>query len=116
MTLAQEAIYQREDIYEPLNRDSRDIRVISLHPGDYSHPLECDLIQTSLANPLNYEKLSYAWGDPNLVSQIRVNGQELRIHRSLDVALRHIRLKDSPRLLWTDAICINQASVPERSS
>lgn|SRR5271156_7171961 len=83
----------------------------SLHPGDYPHPLECDLIRTSLVNPLNYKRLSYAWGVPDLVSQIRVNGHELRI-----LALRHIRLKDSPRLLWTDAICINQASVPERSS
>lgn len=62
-------------------------------------------------NPLNYKRLSYAWGDPDLVSQIRVNGHELRI-----LALRHIRLKDSPRLLWTDAMCVNQANVPERSS
>ena len=89
---------------------------ISLHPGGYSHPLKCDLIRTSLANPLNYEKLSYAWGDPDLVSQIRVNGQELRIHRSLDIALRHIRLKHSPRLVWPDVICINQANISERSS
>ena len=99
MASAQEAIYQREDIYEPLNRDLRDIRVISLHPSDSSHLLGCDLIRTSLVNQLNHEKLPYVWDDPDLVSQIGFNGHELRIHRSLDVALRHIRLKDSPMLL-----------------
>jgi Heterokaryon incompatibility protein (HET) len=116
MALAQEAIYQRQDIYEPLDNRSRDIRVISLHPGLYSEPLECDLIRTSLANPPSNEKLSYTWGDPKLVSQILVNGHELSIHGNLDIALRRLRLKDAPRILWTDAICINQASTSERSS
>lgn len=116
MALAQEPIYQRQDIYEPLDKGARDIRVISLHAGLYSEPLACDLIRTSLLSPVKYEKLSYTWGDPELVSQILVNGHELHIHESLDTALRHLRLKDSPRILWTDAICINQASMAERSS
>jgi hypothetical protein len=116
MALAQEPIYQRKDIYEPLDNRSREIRIISLRPGLYSEPLECDLIRTSLANPSRYEKLSYTWGSPELVSQILVNDHELHIHGSLDVALRHLRLKDSPRTLWTDAICINQANTSERSS
>jgi hypothetical protein len=116
MALALEPIYQRQDIYEPLEKVSRDIRVISLHAGLYSEALECDLIHTSLASPLESEKLSYTWGDPELVSQILVNGYELHIHGNLDAALRHLRLKDSPRILWTDAVCINQASTSERNS
>jgi hypothetical protein len=116
MALAQEAIYQRKDVYEPLDNREREIRLISLRPGIYSDPLECELIRTSLAKPLKYEKLSYTWGNPELVSQVLVNGHELHIHGSLDIALRHLRLKDSPRILWTDAICINQANTSERSS
>ena len=116
MTLAQEAIYQRKDIYEPLDNRLREIRIISLRPDLYSQRLECDLFRTSLAPSLNFEKLSYTWGDPELVSHILVNGHQLHIHRYLDIALRHLRLRDSPRILWTDAICINQANTPERSS
>ena len=116
MALAQEAIYQRRDIYGPLNAQLHEIRIMSLRPGLYSQSLECDLIQTSLATALKHEKLSYTWGDPELVSQILVNGHKLGIHRSLEIALRHLRLKDSPRLVWTDAICINQADMSERSS
>jgi hypothetical protein len=116
MALAQEAIYQRKDVYEPLDNHERYIRLISLSPGIYSDPLECELIRTSLAKASKYEKLSYTWGDPELVSQVLVNGHELRIHGNLDIALRHLRLKDLPRILWTDAICINQANSSERSS
>ena len=115
MALAQEPIYQRKDVYGQLSNESREIRIISLKPGLYFEPLVCDLIQTSLGGPLTFEKLSYVWGDPELVSQILVDGHELRIHASLDIALHHLRLKDAPRLLWTDAICINQANTPERS-
>jgi hypothetical protein len=79
MALAQEAIYQRKDVYEPLDNREREIRLISLRPGIYSDPLECELIRTSLAKPLKYEKLSYTWGNPELVSQVLVNGHELHI-------------------------------------
>jgi hypothetical protein len=34
---------------------------------------------------------------------------------NLDVALRYLRLKDQPRVLWIDAICINQHNIQERN-
>ncbi|KAF2105425.1 heterokaryon incompatibility protein-domain-containing protein [Lophiotrema nucula] len=37
------------------------------------------------------------------------------VRQNLSRALRHLRLLDRPRVLWVDAICINQYSVAERS-
>jgi hypothetical protein len=39
----------------------------------------------------------------------------LSITHNLSVALRHLRLSQSPRTLWVDAICINQHDYAERS-
>lgn len=40
----------------------------------------------------------------------------LQIGRSLESALRHLRLPDTPRMLWTDSICINQTDLDEKAT
>ena len=40
----------------------------------------------------------------------------LDVTRNLAVALRHLRYEREPRVLWIDAICINQQDVHERSA
>lgn len=37
------------------------------------------------------------------------------ITENLDIALRHLRYEETPRYLWIDALCINQANEPEKS-
>ncbi|RYP74485.1 hypothetical protein DL771_002959 [Monosporascus sp. 5C6A] len=75
---------------------------------------------------LRYEALSYAWGSsrsPDTVdvktsdkqSQARFTS-ELCVGRNLAKALRYLRYEDRARVMWIDAICINQADVKERSS
>ncbi|KAF2758401.1 HET-domain-containing protein [Pseudovirgaria hyperparasitica] len=68
------------------------------------------------SHPPEYEALSYAWGDAKDVEWITCQDRELKVTRSLYNALRHLRLQDKSRMLWADAICINQSDVPERSS
>jgi Heterokaryon incompatibility protein (HET) len=43
------------------------------------------------------------------------SGMKIQITVNLDAALRRLRLPDQPRLLWVDAICINQGDIIERS-
>ena len=52
-------------------------------------------------------------GDYALVCRITVNGCCLNITASLDIALRRLRRQDYDRLLWVDAICINQTDLAE---
>ncbi|KAK4231435.1 heterokaryon incompatibility protein-domain-containing protein, partial [Podospora fimiseda] len=46
---------------------------------------------------------------------ILINGQPLSITSNLEKALRQLRQTNSVRILWVDAICINQNSIEERN-
>ncbi|TGO11852.1 hypothetical protein BTUL_0100g00310 [Botrytis tulipae] len=69
-------------------------------------------------NKPKYEALSYVWGSTENPDTAHVLGEALstiQIGASLAVALRQLRYKDKPRILWIDSICINQNDIPERS-
>jgi hypothetical protein len=63
-----------------------------------------------------WEALSWLWGAYGDFRTIVVNGQDFKITRNLFIALRHLRQRKSARLLWVDALCINQEDLAERSS
>ena len=62
-----------------------------------------------------YEALSYVWGDARSDCTIIVNGLPLPIGRNLYIALRRLRSRHRKKLLWVDAICINQRDDFEKS-
>ena len=62
-----------------------------------------------------YEALSYAWGTAISPRKALVDGFKLPITKSLHQGLRRLRLDDKPRMLWVDALCINQRDIEERS-
>ncbi|KAF1848166.1 HET-domain-containing protein [Cucurbitaria berberidis CBS 394.84] len=68
-----------------------------------------------------YEALSYVWGSKDNTVQVLVQSQLLDqgfipITRNLDVALRHLRHRHESRLVWIDALCINQSNKVEKGS
>jgi hypothetical protein len=63
----------------------------------------------------SFEALSYVWGTTNDSTIISIDGNFVSITKSLEAALRHLRLRDCPRSLWIDYICINQDDVEERN-
>jgi hypothetical protein len=63
---------------------------------------------------LEYDALSYAWGKGMSLKPATVSGYPLEITESLDSALRHLRHADRSRVMWIDAICINQNDISER--
>jgi hypothetical protein len=93
----------------------RDIRVLYLAPGHFSDPIRCGLITLSLANKPRYEALSYAWGTVDAFNLIAVDHCPVRIRANLESALRHLRYEQRDRILWVDAVCINQADDEERA-
>ncbi|KAI8225327.1 Heterokaryon incompatibility protein 6, OR allele [Colletotrichum sp. SAR 10_96] len=60
-----------------------------------------------------YEALSYAWGSTDQSETITANGQILHVTKNLYSALEHLRQKEN-RILWIDAICIDQTNLQER--
>ncbi|KAK2022003.1 HET domain-containing protein [Colletotrichum zoysiae] len=100
--------------YEPLDLGSRSFRLLMLHPG-VSGEVECDLFQATLepGSTIPYEALSYAWGSNDLSESITVNRKTLPVTKSLFHALNHLR-HDQVRILWVDAVCIDQGNTAER--
>jgi hypothetical protein len=66
-----------------------------------------------------YEAVSYCWGSKNDPSHVCVNtddgDERISITHNLDEALRCFRYERKPRLLWADALCINQVSIGEKN-
>jgi Heterokaryon incompatibility protein (HET) len=93
----------------------RDIRVLYLAPGGFSDPIRCGLITLSLDNSPRYEALSYAWGVIDSFNLITVDDCPMRIRVNLETALRHLRYEKRDRILWVDALCINQGDDEERT-
>lgn len=90
-------------------------RIVVLLPGEFNDAIECKLFSAlGQEAPSSYEALSYAWGDPNEITPIVVNGRRFNVTVNLECALRHLRRPDAERPLWIDAICINQLDDREK--
>lgn len=103
-------------IHRPLSLEGSSFRLLQLHRGIGS-PIQCSMFEAYLndaENLIEYEALSYAWGDSQGGEIINVDGQVLQITRSLHGALQHLRGGNKDRILWADAICIDQTNIMER--
>jgi ankyrin repeat protein len=92
------------------------IRLLELHPGNEDDFLSFDLQEVVDINDAPpYEALSYEWKDTVGTIPVQCCGMRLLVTPNLKAALKRIRLKDGARLLWIDAICINQEDNLERN-
>jgi hypothetical protein len=89
--------------------------VLKLHPGDTEYDIECSLkVMDIESSKGSYEAISYVWGDANDTVDVQCNGLQVSITVSLADALRNFRHPSEPRLLWADALCINQKDDQEK--
>ncbi|KEY73586.1 hypothetical protein S7711_09201 [Stachybotrys chartarum IBT 7711] len=101
-------------IYRPLtNPDS--IRLLVLEQGHDTEPICCQLEDVQLSAIPAYEALSYTWGDQRNKLPITCSGHSMLVTANLHSALQHLRQEDKSRVLWADALCINQADNTEKS-
>lgn len=115
-------------LYEPLRKG--EIRLLEVIPNSTRIGFHCELRTVALAEAKRgYQTLSYVWGDLTNPARISINDGSLAItralfdflcewtRRSLASSLTHdINGQIETRLLWIDAICINQQDVDERSA
>jgi len=108
--------------YLPLDNNKRSdpIRLISLLPGDSSQTIYCRIEIVTLQECPRYEALSYQWGDSESKYAIVLRneaGEEWNhpVTDNLFAALQRLRKLKISRMLWVDAICINQQDDAEKN-
>ncbi|KAG7294469.1 hypothetical protein NEMBOFW57_004542 [Staphylotrichum longicolle] len=99
----------------PGDRGNPHIRLLELLPGKIPEPVRCNLREVPLGRDLGYEGLSYCWGDPTSVNSIYCNGLLFPVAANLLGAVEALREENTPRLLWVDAVCIDQTNIDERN-
>lgn len=113
----QDAAFQ----YRPLDIAQKEIRLLEIVPDTtyaISGLVECRLRHVSLAEePVQaYEAISYCWGDSNNKAEILLEGSSAAVPASAEEVLRRLRKPKESRLVWIDAVCINQNDIQERCS
>lgn len=106
--------------YSPLPSLPNSIRLLRLLSANQANdPIKCQLFTYSLTSPPRtshlYECLSYVWGDVKDKPLIEVDGAGLAITKNLHGALQRLRDPALDRVLWVDAVCINQDNIAERA-
>jgi hypothetical protein len=91
------------------------IRVLALAPGQSTDTIHCRLEHVSLSGKPHFEALSYVWGDPTVTGEIHCSGEKVRVGFSLYETLQHLRYPDRERVIWADALCVNQLDAKEMS-
>ncbi|TPX06852.1 uncharacterized protein E0L32_002348 [Thyridium curvatum] len=83
------------------------------HAEDRS--LRCELVPASLSDPPPYVAVSYTWGSDVFPRQLFVENAAIAITENLYQALEQFRDEEKARLLWVDAVCINQGDEGEKA-
>jgi len=91
------------------------VRLVCLQPAKQKrNRILCHLLTVPLHEAPVYEALSYCWGEPKKRLSIFCNGIPFATTSNLESALRHLRRESEERVLWIDAICINQEDNNEK--
>ena len=101
--------------YKPISTFWSEIRLVTIKPGPFDADIECELKHVFLDDKPSYEALSYTWGDANDTRSLFLSGLPWDVTANLELALRYLRHKDGTRIMWIDALCINQKDMNERS-
>ncbi|KEF62706.1 uncharacterized protein A1O9_00679, partial [Exophiala aquamarina CBS 119918] len=105
-------------IYHPLHSTSNaiQIRLCSLLPGSFGDRINCRITNFDLNSTLEFEALSYTWGDLRERIPIEADSETILITKSIATALEYLRSESDSRYLWIDAISIDQENNDERNS
>lgn len=104
--------------YSPL-QGHRHIRLLRLLPDmNENAPLHSRLFDYPMLElgdgPHMYEALSYVWGSSEKPHTLYIDEKSLPITANLYEVLLRLRDKMIERILWIDAVCIDQTSIEER--
>ncbi|CCD34824.1 similar to HET domain protein [Botrytis cinerea T4] len=101
-------------------QDTNSIRLLCLMPSeDLTAPIECRLhiypLEKSNKATHIYQALSYVWGISETFQSVIIDEKPLLVTANLHAALLQLRDRTFERIIWVDAICINQKDEEEKS-
>lgn len=105
-------------LYRPLDTINQEIRLLRVGAGYDDEPVNCRLQHVKLDSipRCAYETISYVWGNRRVRSTIYIEGRPLDVPASSARVLKAMRQGKRDRLLWIDAVCINQDDIQERNA
>jgi len=103
--------------YSPLRDIHECIRLLRILPGRHENEVECQLDEVETESCPPFEALSYVWGarSPN-DPIIKVDNSNFQVTRNCYDATVHLRRTENPRVVWIDAICIDQENAQEKNA
>jgi hypothetical protein len=102
--------------YKPLNKTTKEIRILSFLPGGIEDAIICRLEHRALDQASPFHALSYVWGEAGATQPITVDGERLEIRESLWWFLHSLRaLMQGVLNVWLDIVCINQQDEEEKN-
>ncbi|KAH8721650.1 heterokaryon incompatibility protein-domain-containing protein [Ilyonectria robusta] len=105
--------------YIPIEQ-THSIRLLELQPAtSWQSPIEVSLREYSLDACPEFGALSYTWatedGDSSLSKCLECGGGIIKITANCEAALVRLRQSEEVRVLWVDAICIDQSNDAEKN-
>jgi ankyrin repeat protein len=110
--------------YQPIPLGQGVFRLLRIFKGLSTDGIRCELFQATQAEGVTYEALSYTWGSDVVLEDITLEGRgegsamketKIRIRTNLHTALRYLRSETRDRVLWIDALCIDQGNDEEKA-
>lgn len=102
---------RRQFRYTPLLQGF--IRLLELHPGQPNDVLSFDLTTVQLSKDPFFEALSYEWLEKKGSVPVSCADDRILVTPNCAAALRSLRSESDSRVLWIDAVCIDQENKDE---
>ena len=100
---------ERKPLYSRLDEAKKEIRLIRVEQSDDDDStIQCSLTTTALEDSLPFAGLSYVWGDPNVTTEIVIDGYPTKVTSNLaDFLQQFRRFRRMQPDKWIDLVWID---------